>query len=168
MVKELECYKQPAHKFKTANGGIEKAVKKRRQFALEYMSRGGATVEGSGPAAAIACGYSSKTAHVASSRLLKDSRVQEFIKSHAQKVEKAAGASYEWKVQKLIETIEKCMAGMEDKDGLFRSNGVISAISELNKMAGDYAPTKTESKSLSVTAPIEEVQKIMDSYKKEY
>lgn len=168
MVKELEYYKQPAHKFKTVNGGVEKAIKKRRQFALEYMSRGGATVEGSGPAAAIACGYSEKSAHVTSSRLLKDKRVQDFIRSHAQKVEKAAGASYEWKVLKLKEIVDLCMTGIQERDNFFKSTEVIAAIAELNKMAGDYAPTKVESKSLSVTAPLEEVARIMNEFKRDY
>lgn len=163
MVKELESYKQPAHKFKTSNGQIEKRIKKNRIFALEYLSNGGDATE-----AAIKAGYSAKTARVAGSRLLHDARVQSYMKKHVEKTEQAAGATFEWKVKTLMDVVDKCMKGEEDKDRLFKSQGVINAIAELNKMMGDYAPTKVESKSLTVTAPIEEVQKIMDSYKKDY
>lgn len=163
MVKELESYKQPAHKFKTSNGQIEKRMKKNRIFALAYLSNGGNAAD-----AAIQAGYSAKTAVVAGCRLLKDSRVQSYMAKHVEKTEQAVGATFEWKVKTLMDVVEKCMRGEEDKEGLFKHQGVVAAIAELNKMMGDYAPTKTESKNLTIEAPIEEVQKIMDSYKRDY
>jgi phage terminase small subunit len=163
MVKELESYKQPAHKFKTSNGQVEKRMKRNRIFALEYLSNGGDAKE-----AAIKAGYSAKTAHVAGSRLLKDQRVQEFMKKHVEKTEQAAGATFEWKVKTLMDVVDKCMRGEEDKEGLFKHQGVIAAIAELNKMMGDYAPAKTESKNLNVNAEIEDVQRIMSEFKRDY
>lgn len=59
-----------------------------------------------------------------------------------QDVYEKLGITVEWKAKMLKKCAERCMP--EDEGKRIRPTGMISAISELNKMQGDYEPTKTE------------------------
>ncbi len=171
MVIETEYLKLPPRR-KKKKYEVHKRLDKCRIFALAYLANGGSQKE-----AAITAGYAVKSAAEMGSQLMRDDRVREIIESQLRLTEEIEGANFAWKVKMLKEAAEKSQGKVEVlklKDGekevihAFNVTGVVSSIAELNKMHGDYAPTKTENKNLNANAEIQDIKNILDEYKKEY
>jgi hypothetical protein len=80
-----------------------------------------------------------------------------------------------YKIKKLLDIIERCGNGenIYDQNGelntIYDNRSIIAAISELNKMSGDYAPTKTESVNLNLDVDVKRVEELIKTkFKSEY
>lgn len=75
--------------------------------------------------------------------------------------------SFLWKIKKLREIINRAMPS----DSAKYSSSVITAISELNKMEGHYAPEKSITFSASADLELKQAQKLLEKVaenKKDY
>ena len=59
-------------------------------------------------------------------------------------------ATFEWKVKKLVELVELCTPSTAESHKDTNPGSTISAISELNKMQGHYAPDRSVTASLNI------------------
>lgn len=97
-----------------------------------------------GTQAAIAAGYSEKTAPQQASRLLKTVKVKQLLEEHKNIELKPFIKSKQEKLTMLQDIAEACMQA-DDEKGMVNASGAIAAIKEHNVMQGDNAPTQTES-----------------------
>jgi hypothetical protein len=79
----------------------------------------------------------------------------------------------EWKIKKLKRIADVAMPdsfnNLDDfEKKLINPNASISAVAELNKMQGDYAPVKTETTNVLVDAQNEEIDSLIEEAKKEF
>jgi phage terminase small subunit len=100
--------------------------------------------------AAIAAGYSEKTADQAGSRMLKKVKVQLAIEEYKKVALNEFVYSKEKKLQLLQSVMIKCSKD-DDEKGMINANSVIAAIKEHNLMQGDNAPTQVDNVSESIT-----------------
>jgi phage terminase small subunit len=117
--------------------------------------------------AGFKCKHPDRYAH----QLLKKPQIQELLEKTRSEVQKKTEVTFEWKVQKLQEIIDRSLnQHLQDDDGsgkkLVLSDTAIKAIAELNKMQGHYAPEKRE--NLNVNTSLENIRRVRDEYKKEY
>lgn len=85
--------------------------------------------------------------------------VKEAIEHKVKKLESELEITAKWKIEKIREIIE---LNCYDRPEL-----ALTAIAELNKMQGDYAPTKTETKNLNANVCLE-IKEQIAQYEKEY
>lgn len=118
---------------------------KHRRFCEEYI------IDFNGAKAAVRAGYSKKTANRTAYRFLKDELIAQEVdrlkKKFNEALEERMEITIEWKMEKLKAIIDDAMHKMEDNNGLIKPTDLkaaISAIAELNKMQGSYAPTVTK------------------------
>ncbi len=119
------------------------AKPKKEEFAKEYILTGCKN----GTQAAIAAGYSEKTAAAQASRLLKDVNVINMIKEYQKTEVKLFIKTKEQKLIWLEEIAIACMKPDEDK-GMVNPAAATAAIKEHNLMQGDNAPTQVETKTV--------------------
>lgn len=136
-------------------------TKKQKLFCLEYLANGYNATQ-----AAIKAGYSAKTARNIGNENLTKPAIKEFIEKRMKKIEEKIEATIEWKVKMLKTCAEKCLQGEADRDGLIHPSGIVSAIAELNKMQGHYAPEK--SINVHADADAEETSSLIKQYEREY
>jgi phage terminase small subunit len=112
-----------------------KLTDKQKAFCDAYL------ISGDVKQASIASGYTLKG--MSAYRLLKMVKVDKYLKARKSQLDKQVEKGFKWKANKL-NTIVECIVG-ETKDEVDKqyANTAIGAISELNKMCGHYAPTKT-------------------------
>jgi hypothetical protein len=143
----------------------KKLTMKQDLFVRSYLENNGNATQ-----AAITAGYSKKTAYsIGGENLSKPEIVHEINKLQnkvMKKVEDKVKVTYEWKVQKLKDLIEKCATGEGFKDGWINASGLVSALSELNKMHGDYAPEKRINTNVNIEMKAQ-VDKLIKVYEKE-
>jgi len=74
-------------------------------------------------------------------------RIEELKQQAKEEFQKHFGATLEWKTRMLMKAVELGYSVRIDDKGNEIPNGIsaaVSAISELNRMSGDHAPTKSE------------------------
>lgn len=118
---------------------------RQKRFVEEYLK------DGNGTEAAIAAGYSAKTAASQASRLLKDPEVQKYRIDLEREQFEAMGISDAWVGKRLAEIAERCMQGQphlswnpetrrKEPDGLwvFDPMGATKALHELGVHIGMF------------------------------
>lgn len=121
-------------------------TERQKRFVLEYLSNGG-----NGTEAAVAAGYSRKSAAAQASRLLNDAKVIAFRQAQARQIYKNLGLSPEKIGLDLYEIFKRCMAAEPhmswnyethqlEPDGtyVFDSKGATRALELLGKMEGIF------------------------------
>ncbi|HHZ70644.1 MAG TPA: terminase small subunit [Methylococcaceae bacterium] len=115
---------------------VNKLTPKQDAFVKAYLLNSGNATQ-----AAIAAGYSKKTAQVIGAENLLKPIIKESITKH----QKKSDETYVWtkadKLKKLEKLIERCSLDDEEK-GALNAAAAISAIKEHNLMQGDNAPTE--------------------------
>lgn len=135
---------------------------KQKRFTKEYLANGH-----NGKRAAIAAGYSKNTATEMAYENLSKPHIKAHIEESMREIHDKIGATIEWKAKMLKKCADRCMPTDESKR--FMPVSMIASIAELNKMAGDYAATKTESSvNLSVDEDVQKAREISREIKKEY
>lgn len=112
---------------------------KQLRFCEEYI------VDFNATQAAIRAGYSDKSAYSQAHDLLKKHEVQERIAELKKNLAKNTEITFDWKVNKLNEILQRAMNNIYDKHGNERPTDIkaaISAINELNKMQGHHSEEK--------------------------
>lgn len=140
--------------YKKRGEGISTTLKM-RAFALEYFK----TLDER--ASAIKVGYKAHSAGIKGKELLKDERVVKTLAALTRRAVKKEIATVEWRK----ETLQRIADTNADKASASLS---IAAIAELNKMSGDYAPTRTESKNLNIESDLTKVRELLAEHKKDY
>ena len=120
-----------------AAGGL---TARQRRFIEEYIACGDARE------AALAAGYSRRTAKEQGERLLRDPAAQRFRRETEQKLFDAMGISPAWIGRRLVEIVERCMQGephysrnpdtkQREPDGIweFDPGGAMRALHELDE-----------------------------------
>lgn len=118
--------------------GNEKPKGKQDAFVKAYILNPNAKQ------AAIAAGYSEKTAEQQGCRLLRNVKVMEEIKIHQKKTDSSFTYSKDKKLRILEEVMLACKAEEREK-GVINAAAVIAAVKEHNAMMGHNAPTETTS-----------------------
>lgn len=135
----------------------EKLTERQRRFAEELVA--GATQE----QAAIAAGYSAKTASVIASRLLRDPKISKYRRECAKAVYDRLGLCAEKLALELEEIKQRCMQAtphmvydkeqkdwVEDGMWMFDPNGAIKAISKQAELMGMEDPTKDKPQRVEI------------------
>jgi phage terminase small subunit len=112
--------KKPAKKTKNSSSK-ESAAQRRKLFATAYLSNGSNATQ-----AAIAAGFSEKTAYSAGCRLLKHVDVQAIIQAAAKKVEEQCGLTLERTLKEIARL------AYADPRKLFKEDGSLKQIHELD------------------------------------
>ena len=120
--------------------------------------------------AAISAGYSHDYANSTIPRMLEQPNIKPRIEKAMAKAEDKLinhlGLTYEWKAKKLKRVIEEFIP--EDKTIKLNASQTkvgLSALAELNKMQGDYAPDKRLSVTVDATKEkLEEIKKQYEEY----
>ena len=130
---------------------------KQQMFLKAYMSCFNATQ------AAREAGYAEKHLNKYASSLLSNPLIKTEIDKYRQKIDKRSLVTFDETVKLLWD-----MANEAREDG--DRDVVVKSIAEINKMFGRYAPERTQSENINVTATVAEVKEIQEarlSYKKE-
>lgn len=118
--------------------------------------------------AAIAAGFSKKTARQAGNRLLTNVDIQAYLKKEMDKLNNKLDITIEWKMQMLKDCAEKCMSGHATKEGFIHPSGLVGSLSELNKMQGHYAPEKSINANVTVDPDTEESRNLIKQFQRAY
>ena len=138
-------------------------TQKQYDFVLNYIKNGF-----NGYQAAIDAGYTHSSAKVQASQMLSNPQVKQRIdkayKEAETKIIHQLGITYTWKMKRLKHVVEQYLP--LDKD--LKASDVkigLQALSEMNKMMGDYAPDKRLNLTVDATeSKMKEVRKIYDDY----
>jgi phage terminase small subunit len=117
-----------------------KLTVKQRLFCKAYLANGFNATQ-----AALTAGYSEDSAQAIGSENLSKPLVKQFIDKRIKTMEEKLDITAEWKMKVLKDCIDGCMNG-EASEKKIHPSGVVSAVAELNKMQGHYAPEKSEIK----------------------
>jgi phage terminase small subunit len=138
-------------------------TQKQYDFVLNYIKNGF-----NGYQAAIDAGYTHSSAKVQASQLLANDTIKQRIDKAYQEAERKIihnlGITYTWKMKRLKHVVEQYLP--LDKD--LKASDVkigLQALTEMNKMMGDYAPDKRLNLTVdATTSKMKEVRKIYDEY----
>jgi phage terminase small subunit len=114
---------------------------KQRLFCRHYLKNGY-----NGTQAAISAGYSKHSAKEIAVELLTKPLIRQFIDKRLREIEKKLDMDTEYLYSKLKDCIELALIDDEGKKILVNHNALLGAISEVNKMQGNYAAEKREIK----------------------
>lgn len=118
---------------------------------------------------ALAAGYKSPRQNA--SRLLKQPKIKEFMETMKRRAVKDAVMTVEWRKRRLQLAIERGLPEDIDQQ-VYDPNIAITAIRELNKLDGDYAPEKHVNANLHAHInmdPVREnLKELVKLYEKEY
>lgn len=118
--------------------------------------------------AAIRAGYSRGGAHVLGCRTLQKPPVQEYLQEKLNKVNQKMDISKEWRLGKLKQIADSFVSQEKQILDSKEAKVAVSAIAEINKMEGDYAPTKIISANLNIEADAEMIDELMPLYDREF
>ena len=121
---------------------IKKLTQKQYSFMNNYVQNGFNATQ-----AARDAGYSQKYADAKAYDLVNHPAISERISVACQKATETTEITFQWKIEKLKQVISSCENSPLAQD----KRVVIEAISELNKMQGDYAPDKRMSMTIDAT-----------------
>lgn len=111
----------------------ELLTEKQKRFCEEYM------IDLNGTQAAIRAGYNAKTAESQASRLLRNAKVQEYVKALRESQKKKTDLTKEMIVEELRRIL------MSDIRGFYREDGSLKPINELtNEQAAALAGVETD------------------------
>ena len=120
----------------------KKLTQKQYDFVNNYIKNGFNAVQ-----AALDAGYSPKYAEAQSYNLVNHPAISKRLSEAYQVAEKVTDATFQWKIEKLMQIIRAFEKSPLAQD----AKVVIAAIAELNRMSGDYEPTKRFSVTLDAT-----------------
>lgn len=133
-------------------------TRKQILFCHEYVRN-----SGNGTQAAIYAGYSKDTSAEMAHENLKKPHIRAYIEQFEQECMDAAQVTYEWKVGVLKNLVKRGL--MTEDESKLQISSITSAVSELNKMAGDHKPVKTENKhALAVSDKSEDWDEMLNSF----
>lgn len=129
-------------------------------FAIAYVKNGGNAIS-----AALEAGA---TAQETGYKWLQRDDVRNYIKEVQHQLTEKTKITIEWKMQKLKEVVDTSLTPQYDSNGLaqYKLDTAVTAIRELNKMQGDYAPEKHL--NLNVSAEIDRVADLIAQYERPY
>ena len=132
---------------------------KRLKFAEEYVKCN------NGNTAAIAAGYSKKTAGVQASQLIKDDLIKKYVEEHRIVAAAEIGVTPDWWIVKQKEVVERCMQDVSpvidrkgvpiettNKEGeevpayIFNAMGANSGLTNIGKYLGIFKEGNTDGK----------------------
>lgn len=122
-------------------------TQKQYEFCNEYIKNGFNAYQ-----AALKAGYSESYANVKAPLLLEHPLIKPRLARAYQRADNSMTVSWEWKIEKLQRIIDDIVP--LDKSLPIKHKhaaNAIKAISELNKMSGDYAPDKRLSVTVDAT-----------------
>ena len=122
---------------------------KEMKFCTAYLSNGLHISN-----ALQAAGYVTTTKGSKTHTLLKRPKIQRYLAIRIKALEKKEIATVEWKMDKLVGITERTEEG--------KPQVAISAISELNKMQGHYAPTQVQQTNLNLDVDVIKLKQIND------
>lgn len=131
------------------------------KFCLIYLSNG---FNATKAAHAVKKFPDDNSAAVAGCRWLKNKDVVKFLKNHARASKDEHEVTRDWKIEKLKQVIESSIIN----DIVVDPKSIISAVAELNKMQGHYAPDKVESNHTHQIDLDPEFKALLAAYKREY
>jgi phage terminase small subunit len=135
---------------------VRKLTPKQYAFVNNYVLNGFNARQ-----AALDAGYSNSYAEAQSYVLVKHPAVSEHLKNAYNEAEEKTEITFEWKLAKLkriINAYEKSPLSQDAKV-------VIAAVAELNRMQGDYEPSKSINLSVDTTkTKLNEVRRIYEEY----
>lgn len=137
---------------------------RRKKFAVEYLTNG---LNASAAARSIGCtgGYAIKRG----CELLRNSKVQNYIRQNLELVEKKLDVTLEWKIKKIKKVIDNAIPDDEEQAFIAEHARVgLMGISELNKMQGDYAPLKNINANLNSEVDGNILYDLVKKYDKDY
>lgn len=108
---------------------------KQRLFCEIYSKERNATK------AALEAGYSKNSASSIGSENLQKPEIVKYLDMRMQEAINKIGVTKDWRLEMLKKGIELNFQGKADKDGCVDLKGLRGLINEMNKMAGDHAPT---------------------------
>lgn len=127
-------------------------------FVNEYIKNGFNAYQ-----AGLAAGYSPTYSKVRTGLLIKKPQVQEIISKAQDKAIDKLSIDWAWKVGKLKRVIEEFIPTDSNIDlNKDRVKVGLTALAELNKMHGDYAPDRRL--NMTVNATLEKLQDIRKTY----
>jgi len=116
----------------------ERLTPKRRAFCREFILDLNATQ------AAIRAGYSKKSAANEGHRLLRNDEIVAFLEALRADLMAATGVTKEAIASELIKIARSPLTDPDTGEKVVKMSDRINAYKELNKMYGNYEPTKTE------------------------
>lgn len=134
---------------------------KQLKFCEAYIENGGDSRK-----AAIEAGYAESSASVSANYQLNQPNIQKFLKSKMKPVEKKIGITFEWKMKKLKKIVDNKIP--DDSEIIEDASVAIQAIAEMNRMQGDYAPTKSINANLNVEADKEQLDLLIEEHRREF
>ncbi len=143
---------------------LQKLTEKQELFIRHYLTNGQ-----NGNQAAIAAGYNKKNARIRASQLLTCDNVKKRLQEIQERKGESLKFTYENKLKMLAEMAKKCMTGDNMPNGNSHPSGLTSCISEMNRMQGDYAPTKTLNANLNADAKdFDQLDQMLSLYEKDF
>jgi phage terminase small subunit len=92
--------------------------------------------------------------------------IKQYLGERMKEAIEKVGVGIEYRLKVVKDVIGACMDGSASKDCVVYADGALKGVAELNKMTGDYAPTKTETKDTS--DPCEGMDTLIAQSKNEY
>jgi phage terminase small subunit len=109
---------------------------------------------------------SDKVCSVMAAENLRKPSIKKYIEDRMKEAIDKVGVGIEYRLNVVKDVIGACMDGSASKDCVVYADGALKGVAELNKMTGDYAPTKTETKDTS--DPCEGMDTLIAQSKNEY
>jgi hypothetical protein len=139
---------------------------KQRNFVMQYFANGCNATQ-----AAISAGYKEKTAQQKGHNLLKEPGVKEFVERKMKQYTEKLEITAEMKMKKLWLCADRGIPETIGDGQNLWAEGMrvgISAISELNKMQGDYAPEKILNANANLETSPQDFAELLEQYERDY
>jgi phage terminase small subunit len=121
---------------------VKQLTQKQYNFVNHYITNGFNAAK-----AACDAGYSEKYSYAQAYSLVNHPAISEHLKNAYQSAEKETEVTFAWKINKLKQIITAFENSPLSQD----AKVVIAAIAELNRMTGDYEPSKRVSLTIDTT-----------------
>jgi|HubBroStandDraft_1064217.scaffolds.fasta_scaffold00305_24 hypothetical protein len=162
LIQRRKKYSKTKHKVESANVNNLADFNRQNKFIDAVVS--GKSMR----QAAIEAGYEPATITVKSHQMMKNPFLRKKVEDAVKKAQEHLELTFEWKLRQLKELVERALP---EHNREF-STAAISAIAEMNKMQGHYAPDKTVSATMTVDADFTILSELMDklllTYEKDY
>ena len=145
---------------------MKKALtRKQNEFCSHYVANGYNAYQ-----AAISAGYSQSFAYSRAHKMVQSPAVKSHLSKAFNTAEARLEVGWEWKVKKLKHVIRKFIPDDEAAPiKVAEARVAIMALSELNQMSGDYAPSKKVSLTIDTTKKrLEEARRVYESTPRKY